>query len=208
MDTKADKEEFISLLKATGREGMDYVLADLEDLGFFDAPASAGHHLNTAGGLVRHSLNTYHAAMAVYGSMKALEPSLENEVKPDSIAIATLLHDVCKADIYKRTVKKRRDQLGNWVDSEGYKVSYRNFPMGHGEKSVIWLLCAGLALNDDEMLAIRWHMGAWGINMNSLEETRSYDTARKLYPLVSIVHSADTLAASLLERTAEELDDM
>ena len=191
MDTKADKEEFISLLKATGREGMDYVLDDLEDLGFFDAPASAGHHLNTAGGLVRHSLNTYHAAMAVYESMKALEPSLENEVKPESIAIATLLHDVCKADIYKRTVKKRRDQLGNWVDSEGYKVSYRNFPMGH-----------------DEMLAIRWHMGAWGINMNSLEETRSYDTARKLYPLVSIVHSADTLAASLLERTAEELDEM
>ena len=44
--------------------------------------------------------------------------------------------------------------------------------------------------------------------MNSLEETRSYDTARKLYPLVSIVHSADTLAASLLERTSEELDDM
>lgn len=208
MDRTKDKEEFVALLKATGREGMDYVLEDLEGLGFFEAPASAGHHLNTAGGLVRHSLNTYHAAMAVYEGMKALEPSLETEVKPESIAIATLLHDVCKADIYKRTVKKRRDQLGNWVDSEGYKVSYRNFPMGHGEKSVIWLLCAGLALNDDEMLAIRWHMGAWGINMNSLEDTRSYDTARKLYPLVSIVHSADTLAASLLERTAEELDDM
>ena len=187
IDIKADKAEFIGLLKSTGREGMDYVISDLEDLGFFDAPASAGHHLNT---------------------VKTLEPSLSGDVKPESIIIATLLHDVCKADIYKRTVKKRRDQLGNWVDSEGYKVSYRNFPMGHGEKSVIWLLCAGLALNDDEMLAIRWHMGAWGINMSSLEETRSYDTARKLYPLVSIVHSADTLAASLLERTAEELDEI
>lgn len=208
IDIKADKAEFIGLLKSTGRDGMDYVISDLEDLGFFDAPASAGHHLNTVGGLVRHSLNTYRAAMAIFDSMKTLEPSLSGDVKPESIIIATLLHDVCKADIYKRTVKKRRDQLGNWVDSEGYKVSYRNFPMGHGEKSVIWLLCAGLALNDDEMLAIRWHMGAWGINMNSLEETRSYDTARKLYPLVSIVHSADTLAASLLERTAEELDEI
>ena len=145
----------MALLKATGREGMDYVLEDLEKLGFYEAPASAGHHLNTAGGLVRHSLNTYHAAMAVLESMKALEPALEGEVKQESVAIAALLHDVCKADIYKRSVKKRRDQLGNWVDSEGYKVSYKNFPMGHGEKSVIWLLCAGLALNDDEMLAIR-----------------------------------------------------
>lgn len=208
LDTKSDKEEFISLLKSTGREGMDYVIDDLHDLGFFDAPASAGHHLNCAGGLVRHSLNTYHAAMAVFESMKTLEPSLASEVKPESIAISALLHDVCKADIYKRSVKKRRDQLGNWVDSEGYKVSYRNFPMGHGEKSVILLLCSGLALNDDEMLAIRWHMGAWGINMNSLEDTRSYDTARKRYPLVSIIHSADTLAASLMERTAEELDDL
>ncbi len=208
MDRAKDREEFEKLLKDTGREGMDYVLADLDDLGFFEAPASAGHHLNKAGGLVRHSLNTYHAAMAVYNGMKELEPSLAAEVKPESIAIAALLHDVCKADIYKRTTKKRRDQLGNWVDSEGYKVSYRNFPMGHGEKSVIWLLCAGLALNDDEMLAIRWHMGAWGLNMNSLEDTRSYDTARKIYPLVSIIHSADTLAASLLERTAEELDEI
>ncbi len=207
LDINADREEFVSLLRSTGREGMDYVLEDLEKLGFFDAPASAGHHLNTAGGLVRHSLNTYHAAMGLYESMKALEPSLENEVKRESITIAALLHDVCKADIYKRSVKKRRDQLGNWVDSEGYKVSYKNFPMGHGEKSVIWLLCAGLALNDDEMLAIRWHMGAWGINMNSLEDTRSYDTARKLYPLVSIIHTADSLAASILERSAEEMDE-
>ncbi|MBP3639098.1 MAG: HD domain-containing protein [Muribaculaceae bacterium] len=208
MDIKADKEEFVSLLRSTGREGIDYVIEDLEKLGFFDAPASAGHHLNTAGGLVRHSLNTYHAALSVFEAMKSLEPSLEHEIKPESIAIAALLHDVCKADIYKRTVKKRRDQLGNWVDSEGYKVSYRNFPMGHGEKSLVWLLCAGLVLEDDEMLAIRWHMGAWGLNMNSLEDTRSYDTARKLYPLVSLIHSADTLAASIMERSAEELDDM
>ena len=34
------------------------------------------------------------------------------------------------------------------------------------------------------------------------------DTARKLYPLVSLIHSADTLAASIMERSAEELDDM
>ena len=35
MDRTKDKEEFVALLKATGREGMDYVLEDLEKLGFY-----------------------------------------------------------------------------------------------------------------------------------------------------------------------------
>ena len=80
--------------------------------------------------------------------------------------------------------------------------------MGHGEKSVILLLCSGLDLSDAEMLAIRWHMGAFGLNMNSYEDERCYDTARKLYPLVSIIQTADGLAASVLERTSEDLEDM
>ena len=91
---------------------------------------------------------------------------------------------------------------------EGYSVSYKNFPMGHGEKSVILLLCNGLSLYDDEMLAIRWHMGAWGINMNSFEDQRCYDTSRKLYPLISIIQAADGLAASILERTGAEMDEL
>ena len=35
-----DKERFCELLKATGRPGVDKVLAGLEELGFFTAPAS------------------------------------------------------------------------------------------------------------------------------------------------------------------------
>ena len=80
--------------------------------------------------------------------------------------------------------------------------------MGHGEKSVINLLCSGLELYDDEMLAIRWHMGAWGINMNSYEDQRCYDTARTLYPLCTIVGVADGLAAGIMERTAEDVEQL
>lgn len=133
-DLNEYKEEFISLLKSTGRDGIDDVIEEIDRLGFFTAPASAGHHLNTEGGLVVHSLNTCKAALALWEAMKPLEPSLETEVKRESIIIASLLHDVCKADIYKRTVKKRKNKLGQWEDSEGYKVSYKDFPMGHGEK--------------------------------------------------------------------------
>ena len=207
VDIKANKEEFLELLRSTKRDGIEDVITDLEELGFFTAPASAGHHLNIEGGLVLHSINTCKAALVIWEGLKPLEPSLATEVKRESIIIASLLHDVCKSDIYKRSVKKRKNALGQWEDCEGYKVSYKDFPMGHGEKSVILLLCSGLDLSDDEMLAIRWHMGAWGINMNSYEDERCYDTARALYPLVSIIQTADGLAAAILERTAEDIEN-
>lgn len=203
-----NKEEFVKLLKSTGREGVDDVIEELERLGFFSAPASAGHHLNVEGGLVQHSLNTCKAAFAIWEGMKALEPSLDTEVKKKSIIISALLHDVCKADIYKRSVKKRKNKLGQWEDCEGYKVSYKDFPMGHGEKSLVVILLSGLELYDDEMLAIRWHMGAWGLNQNSFEDVRNYDTAQKEYPLVAIIHAADVMAANVMERTGEEMDEL
>lgn len=202
------KEEFLQLLRSTEREGIEELIEALEEMGFFTAPASANHHLNVEGGLLEHSLNTCKAALAIYEGLKPLDASVEKEVRRDSIILSSLLHDVCKSDIYKRSVKKRKNNVGQWEDVEGYSVSYRNFPMGHGEKSVILLLCNGLSLYDDEMLAIRWHMGAWGINMNSFEDQRCYDTSRKLYPLVSIIQAADGLAASILERTGAEIDEL
>lgn len=208
LDIKKNKEEFNELLRSTQRDGVDDVIADLEDMGFYEAPASAGHHLNVAGGLVQHSINTCKAALAVYEGMQALEPTLSGEVKRESVILASLLHDVCKSDIYFRSVKRRKTRLGTWEDSEGYRISYKNFPMGHGEKSVILLLCSGLALNDDEMLAIRWHMGAFGLNQNSYEDERCYDTARTLYPLVSIIQVADSLAAAIMERKGEDIDEL
>lgn len=208
IDIQPIKSEFIELLRSTGRDGIDGVIEDLEDAGFFTAPASAGHHLNTEGGLVLHSLNTCKAGLAVLEAMTKLEPYLENEVKRESVIIATLLHDICKSDIYKRTTKRRKTNIGTWEDSEGYKVTYKNFPMGHGEKSLVLLLISGLELSDDEMLAIRWHMGAFGVNQNSFEDIRNFDTAKTLYPLVSIVQAADSLAAGIMERKGEDLDEL
>ena len=208
IDITPYKQEFITLLRSTGREGINDVIDDLEQGGFFNAPASAGHHLNVPGGLVLHSLNTCKAALAVWEGMKKVEPWLEKEVTRESVIIASLLHDVCKMDVYYPTVKRRKNAMGVWEDAPGWKVSYRKFPMGHGEKSLVLLLCDGLELTDAEMLAIRWHMGPWGVNMNSFEDQRNYDTAHSLYPLVMIIHTADCLAASIMERDDEELADM
>lgn len=208
IDKKKNREEFESLLRSTNREGVDYVLEDLEKDGFFEAPASAGHHLNIPGGLCQHSLNVCRAGLMIWEGLKTLDAASAGEVRRESVIIATLLHDVCKTDIYKRTIKKKKNNLGQWEDAEGYNVSYKDFPMGHGEKSVIMLLLSGLDLRNDEMLAIRWHMGAFGLNFNSYEDERCYDTARTKYPLCSIVQCADSMAAAILETTQEDRDNL
>ncbi len=197
---KALKEEFIQTLKATGREGAEDCIEELEGLGFFEAPASTRFHLNYDGGLVEHSLNVCHVAVRLRKEMIAMDGTLEGQLPEDSVVIASLLHDVCKADIYKPVVKKVRQKDGTYVDVPGYDVDFTNFPMGHGEKSVVVLLLSGLALTNDEMLAIRWHMAAWDLSFQSAEAKSNLNAARDVSPLCTLVQCADGLAANLLER--------
>lgn len=193
------KTEFIEILKATERENVGYVIEDLEDLGFFEAPASCKNHYNFEGGLVEHSLNVYRIACVLKTEMAKLRPDVVERIPDDSIAIAALLHDVCKADIYKKVTKKVRNEIGVWEPQETYNIDYSDFPIGHGEKSVIMLLRSGLDLSDDEILAIRWHMGGWDLPFQSSEMVASNRKAKEICPLLSIIHTADTLAAGILE---------
>lgn len=194
------KEEFINLLRSTNREGMDYVIEDLEALGFFKAPASTRFHLNNEGGLMEHSLNVCHVGLKLRETMIAMDPTLEPQLPRDSVIIATLLHDVCKSDVYRPVIKKQKNAFGMWEDVPGYEVDYSNFPMGHGEKSVIMLLQSGLDITDDEMIAIRWHMSAWDLAFQSAEMKGHLNAAKDKCPLLSIVQGADNLASALLER--------
>lgn len=201
-ETSADKARFVEILKNTGRENIDYVIEDLEDMGFFEAPASIKNHNNYPGGLLRHSLNVYDMAMALRETAIRLRPELETALTPDAVAISALLHDVCKADLYRKVQRARKNEVGQYEKFDEYQITYENFPAGHGEKSVIMLLRSGLDLNDDEILAIRWHMGAWSVNASNIDEDRNYRESLKFTPLVSLIHSADSLAAQILERDA------
>ena len=197
------KKEFIELLKTTNRQGIDDLVEELEDLGFFKAPASTKFHLNEDGGLVQHSLNVCKAALSMRKSMIELDDSLLEALPKDSVIIASLLHDTCKADIYKPTMKKAKNRFGMWCDVPGYDVDYSNFPLGHGEKSVIVLLRSGFELTDDEIMAIRWHMNAWALPFQSYDIKSNFNKAKEICPLLSLVQAADCLASNLLERKVE-----
>lgn len=199
-----NKDEFCRLLRSTKREGVEYVIEDLENLGFFEAPASTRFHLCNRGGLVEHSLNVCKAALELLPIMHRMRPDLKDSLREDSVILCSLLHDVNKAEIYKPVVKKRKNAMGVWEDFDSYDVDFSNFPMGHGEKSVIVLLLSGLQLHDDEMLAIRWHMAAWDLAFQSAEAKSNINAARDKYPLCGLIQCADTLAANILEHTDKE----
>ena len=199
-----NKEIFITLLKSTNRQGVDGCMKELENLGFFEAPASTAFHLNTEGGLVEHSLNVCKVALKIRESMMELDATLENKLPEDSVIIAALLHDICKADIYKKTIKRQRTASGQWIDAEVYEADYSNNPLGHGEKSVIMALQSGLKLTKDEILAIRWHMHAWELPFQSYEAKSCLSKAKDLTPLVTLLQTADGLASFLLEERNSE----
>ena len=194
-------EQFKEILLHTSRPGMNNVLSKLEELGFFEAPASSRFHLSCKGGLAEHSLNVYEAALFLREQVIQRKPELEAQLPLESVAICTLLHDACKTDIYKEGILSRKNDDGYWEKYVGYQVDYNmGLPLGHGEKSVIMLLFWGLELTPEEMLAIRWHMGAWDMAFQSAEHKESINAAKAKTPLVSLVQSADGIATGLFER--------
>ena len=201
MSKEMSKEEFIEILSGTGRKGIDEVLSKLEETGFYEAPASTKFHLSCKGGLLEHSMNVYEAAVMLREQALKARPELEGLLPMDSVAICTLLHDTCKADIYKEGILSRKNADGYWEKYLGFQVDYSTgLPLGHGEKSVIMLLSWGLELKPEEMMAIRWHMTAWDLPMQSPEHKESLNAAKAKTPLVSLVQLADGFATGLLER--------
>lgn len=199
-ETDKNKERFCELLRSTGRENVEYVIEDLETYGFFTAPASARNHFNHPGGLVEHSLNVHDAAMMLREMVLKRRPDLEKQLPVDSVILASLLHDACKANIYKLVTRKRKNEIGLWEEVQEYEVGYAQLPIGHGEKSVVMLLRMGLDLEDDEICAIRWHMGPWSVDTTSVEQDKSYRQAIANTPLLPLIHTADTIASQIFER--------
>ena len=199
-DIKTNKDEFIRLLKSTGRDGVDDLIEYLDEgrNHFFTAPASTRFHLNHEGGLLEHSLNVCRAALELRELTIKLRPDLEDRLKRDSVIIASLLHDISKADIYV-PARKKRNINGILTEVDTYDVDYGNFPMGHGEKSAVMTLWAGLDITQEELLAIRWHMTAWDLPFQNAEAKNSLNTARDKWPLVALVQLADGVDANLME---------
>ena len=187
------KEEFIEIFQANiHREGAETLLEYLKKSDFFTAPASARFHGSYAGGLAEHSVNVYHC-LVDYLSRERVQELYGMEVDPESVAIAALLHDVCKIGCYKAGTRNvKNETTGQWEKVPTFFYEDK-LPYGHGEKSV-YMLSGFMKLTREEAMAIRWHMGFSGP-----EDTRMIGQALRQYPLAFALHTADMEATVFLE---------
>lgn len=146
------KEKIEGILKQTGRQGIGELLSYLDKTDFYTAPASARYHLSEQGGLAYHSLTVYNELMNLFS--KGLFDAIDGW---RSVAIASLLHDLCKIDMYSQEHRWRKNANNEWEQYPTYGYDEK-FYYGHAEKSV-YIASKLIRLEDEEAQAIRAHMG-------------------------------------------------
>ncbi len=189
------KEEFIEIYKQKiHREGADKLLDYLCSAGsdFFTAPASTRFHGSYAGGLVEHSLNVYDCLKA-YLERERVQDLYGLVADEETVAIVSLLHDVCKINCYHESTRNVKDKDGRWIQVPYYEFE-DNLPYGHGEKSV-YIITGFMRLTREEAFAIRYHMG-----FAEDENKRNVGKSFELYPLGFALHMADMEATYFLEK--------
>ena len=138
-----------------------------------------------------HSVNVYHC-LAAYLERERVRELYGLEASAESIAIASLLHDVCNPGCYKSGTRNVKGPDGKWQSVPTFFFE-DTLPYGHGEKSV-YIISGFMRLTREEAMAIRWHMGFSGT-----EDSRMVGQALQQYPLAFALSVADMEATYFLE---------
>lgn len=163
--TQKALEQYFSTEEATN------ITEYLWGLGFFTSPASTRHHGDFEGGLFEHSYRMY----------EILQSNPMEWDNPRSPLIIALFHDLCKCDAYTK-------------NADGtYSHNKNNFPLGHHGLASVVIAQQILKLTREEILCIRWHMGAY-----ETDAWGEYDKAIKLKNNVLYVHNADMHVSKIL----------
>ena len=188
------KEEFLSIYQNNIlREGADKLLEYLDSpqSDFFTAPASTRFHGSYEGGLLEHSVNVYHC-LKDYLSRERVKEMYQLSFSEETIAIVSLLHDLCKVNCYTKGTRNVKDKNGVWQTVPTFEYQ-DEMPYGHGEKSV-YIISGFMRLTREEAFAIRYHMGFSGN-----EPANNVGAAFEKYPLGFALSTADMEATYFLE---------
>lgn len=185
-----DVSDFLDMMKLPNGTPLipvnmiDWLVAN----GWFSAPASTKYHGNHEGGLLEHST-------AVMNFLVQLTKDNALSWKdPRSPYIVGMFHDLCKIDQYRLISSEPVLKTDGEVFSGSFFTHYEYNPntllKGHGDKSVM-LLSQFYTLTEEEIMCIRYHMGAF----TDKAEWNDYTRAVRLYPNVLWTHQADMLAS-------------
>ena len=166
--------------------GRDVMLGRaLREIGYFDAPASKGHHLAERGGLLMHSVNVTQGLADLSVAWGVGWP------RKESPYLVGMLHDLVKCKCYRPVPCTEHYESPSW------EYVQPEYP-GHGACSVAIAAELGIPLMREEIAAITFHMGPWGVGKEySEQELRA---AMKFFaPQIIATHTADWYAAEVDE---------
>lgn len=172
---------------------MEYLCSDASD--FFTAPASTRFHGSVQGGLLAHSLNVYDC-LCDYLERKRVRDVYGMKYSDETIAIVSLLHDICKVNFYVETTRNVKEN-GVWKTVPYYSIDDK-LPYGHGEKSV-YIISGYMRLTRDEAFAIRYHMGFAGAE--SVNAISNIGKSFEMFPISFALSVADMEATYYVEGT-------
>lgn len=194
------REKFLDLFTThIKREGAQELLAWLTGANsdFFTAPASTRYHSAYEGGLLDHSINVYEC-LRDYLERNKVRDEFGLAYSDETVAIVSLLHDLCKVNVYRVSTRNVKDPVtGQWKPMPYYEFD-DNLPYGHGEKSV-YVISGFMRLTREEAFAIRYHMG-----FSNEDDARNVGRAFELFPLALALSIADTEATYFIEAKREQ----
>ncbi len=184
--SKSEVTDFLNFMKLpdgtplVSDDMMEYLMA----YGFFTAPASTKYHGNHEGGLLAHSYMV---------TKYLLTLTQDNHLiwhKSRSPYIVGMFHDLCKIDQYRHPASDLVVDGMLLPDPSKWEYNPDTLLKGHGDKSVM-LLSQFYTLTEEEIMCIRYHMGAF----TDKSEWNDYTRAIHSYPNVLWTHQADMLAS-------------
>ena len=184
--SKSEVTDFLNFMKLPDGTSVvsDDMMEYLTAYGFFTAPASTKYHGNYEGGLLEHSYMVTKFLLTL---------TQDNHLiwrKARSPFIVGMFHDLCKIDQYRHPAS---DLVVNGMllpDPSKWEYNPDTLLKGHGDKSVM-LLSQFYTLTDEEIMCIRYHMGAF----TDKSEWNDYTRAVSHDPGFVCTHQADMLAS-------------
>lgn len=188
-----NKKFVVDKLLETKREGMEDLIAYMDECGFFSAPCSGSYHLACDFGLVHHTRNVMVTAENL--AYHLLGPKKYPEIK-DSVTISAALHDLGKMGQFEKpnyipNVLKG----GKQSESKPFTTNPDLLYVDHEIRSIA-IASMFIDLTEEEQFAILYHNGMYG---NLKYALQGHET-----PLYLIIHTADMWAARVLENNKEE----
>jgi len=178
------KKRFNELLISTGIKGIESLITELENGGFYTAPASSRNHLCNEGGLLEHSLDVYDVALEMISEMDII-----NAQSVDLI-IACLLHDVGKMGAFgEPNYIPNILKSGNVSTSKPWVTT--KLGLQHQDISIM-TVNKHIELTQEQAIAIKYHNGLYTADGRDIKGNET--------PLYLIVHFADMWASRVVEK--------